>query len=75
MNYYLVDKTGDGTRNTPFRPNITDPTISYVCLEVGNQFLVGTNDFLVNTQITNLETFCNDNSINYQDVLKWFVGD
>jgi hypothetical protein len=75
MNYYVVDKIGDGSKQDPFRPNITSD-VSYVCTEINdNKFLVGTNEILLETTVTDLQSYCNVNGIVYEDVLKWFVGD
>lgn len=74
MYYYLVNKTGDGTRLNPFRPVLLSD-IPFVCTEVNEQFLVGTNELLTEPQILDLPSFCETNSVVYNDVLSWFVGD
>lgn len=74
MYFYLVEKIGDGTEENWFRPNVPNG-VSYVCTDVGNRFLVGTNDVLLETLVANLQSFCEDNGLNYSDVSKWFVGD
>ncbi|PEL12653.1 hypothetical protein CN601_06815 [Bacillus sp. AFS017336] len=75
MNYYLVNKTGDGTKQNPFRPEL-EGDISFVCSPLNNnQYLVGTVDPVPLVEIVDLESFCTLNGIPFSDVLKWFVGD
>lgn len=74
MNFYLVDKIGDGSKKNPFRPDVVVGS-SYVCTEINNQFLVGTMDILDETKVIDLQLFCESNNLVYEDVLKWFVGD
>ena len=73
MYFYLVEKIGDGTDANPFRPNYTGDYVG--CGVVGNKFLVGTNVEIDAPLILDLQTFCTENNLIYQDVMKWFVGD
>jgi hypothetical protein len=73
MFYYLVDKIGDGSKSNPFRPNYEG---SFVGLIINDKFLIGINEDVPElNKIDDLETFCNDNQLNYANVLTWFVGD
>jgi hypothetical protein len=75
MYYYLVEKTGDGTTDNSFRPKVP-VNVSYVCLDIGDQFLVGTNTVLSEMSVTDLKLFCEERTLIYEDILKWFiVGD
>jgi hypothetical protein len=76
MFYYLVNKIGEGTMLSPFRPDLPIDT-PFVREEVGEeQYLVGTSRLVdIEGRIEDIEQFCIDNKISYADVSTWYVGD
>lgn len=73
MRFYLVDKIGDGTKDNPFRPNLSN--MDFVSLKLENTFLVGVNGHIEGLEDVNLLNVCTTNNLKYSDVLAWFVGE
>jgi hypothetical protein len=78
MNYYIVERIGDGTEENPFRPNFNGSYVwgaGNVCSSC-NTYIIAIpvkTDLL--QEITDLDTACNVRELSKEDVLKWFVGE
>lgn len=79
MQYYTVDKIGDGTEENPFRPNYEG---SYVwsenqCPTCGRCLIALPKPILLDLRlisVTNLEEACLSRDLQSEEVATWFVG-
>lgn len=79
MQYYIVERIGDGTRGNPYRPN-TPSGVDFVwsdnqCSTCETYLLASNVPISGITQITDLESACISRDLILGDVEKWFVGD
>jgi len=78
MYFYLVEKIGDGTRESPFRPDFEGSFVwspDHICPHC-DTYIIGLADKTVLlSPVTDLETACSARSLLIDDVAKWFVGD